>query len=153
MDFKLIPTQYRTKTLCETNQLLCCFELLGKDKCQFNTSRAIPYTQNSTMKFSYTGPNVELKNCSLKDAWSKTPNTTTKVKLEWMNESHVDLNVSNSNLYLKVNEDFFRFRLRFQKTSGNWFPSRYRIPGTINFLNRCQLLKTRQEIQTRMNAL
>ena len=114
MDFKLIPTQYRTKTLCETNQLLCCFEFLENDNCQFKTSGAIPYTQNSTMKFSYTCPNVELKNCSLKEAWSKTPNTTTKVRLEWMNESHVDLNVSNSNLYLKVNEDFFTFRLRFK---------------------------------------
>ena len=70
--------------------------------CDFSPFQVIPYSHNEeATNFSFEG-NDKLEQCFLQNVLVKFPNNSTEIRLPWLNESYVHLNVSNNTLYFKV---------------------------------------------------
>ena len=90
---------------CVSNSLIGLSSNNERNNCSFTASNVIPFSHNdSPVKFSYNGSNVELKTCRLVKAWTKTPNTAIETEMKWMNDSYVGLSVSDNSLYFKVSK-------------------------------------------------
>ena len=75
--------------------------------CVFATFQPIPYMysqQDSATQFNdVDNPNVALESCSLNKAKAKFPDQAEHMKLQWLNESYVDLTIANKKtLHFKV---------------------------------------------------
>lgn len=45
-----------------------------------------------------------MNSCTLTKALEKFPDNAREMKLQWLDQSYVDLNVSNNNMYFKVSK-------------------------------------------------
>ena len=69
--------------------------------CEFRPFQLIQYShQDPATRFS--NPNVALTSCSLTKALAKFPDNLAGIDLPWLDESYVDLKVSNEKLDFKV---------------------------------------------------
>ena len=66
--------------------------------------RLISYNTNKPVRkfFDKDNPTVVMKSCSLRKVLVKFPDKAAEMELQWLDESYVDLDVSNNDLYFKV---------------------------------------------------
>ena len=70
--------------------------------CDFSPFQVIPYNHNdSATNFTFES-NDTLQKCVLENVLVKYPNNCEEMELEYLNESYVNLNISNNTLYFKV---------------------------------------------------
>jgi hypothetical protein len=79
----------------------------GSKNCALGPFQLIPHSLNeSAIKFSDNdndNPNLaRMKSCSLRKVLAKFPDNATEMELELLDESYVDLNVSNKDIFFKV---------------------------------------------------
>ncbi len=97
----LIMTSFETVSMTCFNCYIYIYIYIGTNSdCLFKPFQVIPSSRNDPVTiFSNSG---QVFNCSLKKALAKFPDNATKMELQWLNESYVDLNVSNNDMYFKV---------------------------------------------------
>ena len=76
----------------------------GSKNCALGPFQFLPYKKNEPARkfFVKDNPTVVMKNCSLRKVLIKFPEKAREMELPWLDESYVDLNVSNNVMYVKV---------------------------------------------------
>jgi hypothetical protein len=91
---------------CSKNKSSFLILLGGSKNCLLRPFQLIPYDQMETAtKFSdIDNKKLLMKSCTLTKALEKFPDNAREMKLQWLDQSYVDLNVSNNNMYFKVSK-------------------------------------------------
>jgi hypothetical protein len=82
--------------------IFICLTGNAGNHCDFSLFQVIPYNHNdSATNFTFESSDT-LQKCVLENVLVKYPNNCKEMELEYLNESHVNLNISNNTLYFKV---------------------------------------------------
>ena len=80
----------------------------GSENCAFGPFQLLPYSQNEPARKFNGSDDQRMESCYLLYLpQAKFPNNATEIELQRFDKSHVDLNVSNNDLYFKVRINVF----------------------------------------------
>ncbi|CAB4033804.1 Hypothetical predicted protein, partial [Paramuricea clavata] len=98
LEVKERKTVYGNSYGCIDNDIFR-FNVIEISSCVFRPFQVLPHShKDPATTFLHT---QQIFSCSLTKAQAKFPDNATEIELQWLNESYVDLNVSNNNLYFK----------------------------------------------------